>query len=226
MDEISLTHIIGNLESLFSKFNERFFNNELQPPVITVSPDTTKGAYGWCTAWKAWSIDEHKKIAEFSTMIKEDFEVLKNDDGYYEINICAEYLGNPFEQIAGTLLHEMVHLYNLQIGVQDTSRSGTYHNKRFKNAAEQHGLTVEKIKTYGWAKTSLNDEAKVFIDSIDDNEKEFQLYRKRLSKPSGAANTKQSTRKYICPICGCIIRATKKVNVVCGDCNVKFKEEA
>lgn len=63
-------------------------------------------------------------------------------------------LQDLFEQVAETLLHEMVHLYNLQIGVQDTSRGGTYHNKKYKEAAEKHGLTVEKDAKYGWTKTS------------------------------------------------------------------------
>ena len=109
---------------------------------------------------------------------------MKKDDGFYEINICAEHLARPFEQVAETLLHEMVHLYNLQIGVQDTSRGGTYHNKKYKEA------------------------------------------RKSLPKIPGAAKTKQSSRKYVCPVCGCIIRATKEVHVICGDCNVEFEEEA
>lgn len=55
MSETSLKPVIDKLENLFSKFNEKFYNGELQTPIITVSPDTTKGAYGWCTAWKAWS---------------------------------------------------------------------------------------------------------------------------------------------------------------------------
>lgn len=144
--------------------------------------------------------------------------------GSYEINICAEHLARPFEQVAETLLHEMVHLYNLQIGVQDTSRGGTYHNKKYKEAAEKHGLTVEKDAKYGWTKTSLNDEAKAFVDGMQD--KKFELHRKSLPKIPGAAKTKQSSRKYVCPVCGCIIRATKEVHVICGDCNVEFEEEA
>lgn len=72
----SLKPVIDKLEKLFSKFNDRFYGGELQTPVITVSPDTTKGAYGWCTSWKAW------KEAD-----SED-----KDAGYYEINICAEHL--------------------------------------------------------------------------------------------------------------------------------------
>lgn len=46
MKETSLKPVIENFENLFSKFNEKFYNDELQAPVITVSPDTTKGAYG------------------------------------------------------------------------------------------------------------------------------------------------------------------------------------
>lgn len=100
MKETSLKPVIEKLESLFSKFNEKFYNNELQTPVITVSPDTTKGAYGWCTAWKAWTIGEQKKVADLSTLTKEDLEAMKKDDGFYEINICAEHLARPFEQVA------------------------------------------------------------------------------------------------------------------------------
>lgn len=157
MSETSLKPVIDKLENLFSKFNEKFYNGELQTPIITVSPDTTKGAYGWCTAWKAWSNKqpEQKKTVDLAVMSKEDLENLKKDEGFYEINICAEHLARPFEQVAETLLHEMVHLYNLQIGVQDTSRGGTYHNKKYKEAAEQHGLTVGKDAKYGWTVTTL-----------------------------------------------------------------------
>lgn len=226
MSETSLKPVIEKLENLFSKFNEKFYNGELQTPIITVSPDTTKGAYGWCTAWKAWSNKqpEQKKTADLAAMSKEDLENLKKDEGFYEINICAEHLARPFEQVAETLLHEMVHLYNLQIGVQDTSRGGTYHNKKYKEAAEQHGLTVDKDAKYGWTVTTLNDEAKAFVSSFQD--KKFELHRKSFPKIPGAAKTKQSTRKYVCPMCGTIIRATKEVHVVCGDCEVEFEEES
>lgn len=223
MPETSIKPIIDKLENLFSKLNQQFFNGELKAPIITVSPDTTKGAYGWCTAWKAWSNSEQKKMPDLALLTKEQLEALKKEEGFYEINICAEYLARPFEQVAETLLHEMVHLYNLQIGVQDTSRNGTYHNKKFKEAAEQHGLTVEKDAKYGWTITKLNPEAKSFISGFQD--KKFELHRKSLPKLSGVSSSKQSTRKYVCPLCGMIIRATKEVNVVCGDCRCGFVEE-
>ncbi len=49
----SLQPIIEKIESLFSIFNKELFEDQLQKPIITISPDITKGAYGWCTSWKA-----------------------------------------------------------------------------------------------------------------------------------------------------------------------------
>lgn len=209
MQDNSLKPVIEKLERLFSILNDRFYNGELQKPIITVSPDTTKGAYGWCTSWKAWS------------KAKDENEEAKEDDGYYEINICAEYLSRPFEQIAETLLHEMVHLWNLQQGVQDTSRSGTYHNKKFKETAEQHGLTCEASGKYGYSSTKLNEDAATFINQYQ--EKKFELFRKPVPKIKGSSKS-QSSRKYVCPGCGCIIRATKEVHVMCMECDLEFEE--
>ena len=219
MAEQSLKPIIEKLESLFSKFNERFYTGELQRPIITVSPDTKKGAYGWCTSWKAWTDKEQEIIKDIADLTAEELEAMK-EEGFYEINICAEHLSRPFEQIAETMLHEMVHLYNLQNGIQDTSRAGTYHNKKYKAAAEAHGLNVEQGSKYGWCITSLNEEAAAYIKEIQD--KSFQLYRRPVLKIG--KGTKQSTRKYICPCCGLIIRATKEVDVICAECNEHFVE--
>lgn len=46
MNEVSLKPVIDELETLFSKFNKAFFEGKLEKPVITVSPDHTRGAYG------------------------------------------------------------------------------------------------------------------------------------------------------------------------------------
>ena len=205
MENKSLHDIIGKLEKLFSTFNDKFFNSECEKPIITISPDTTKGAYGWCTAWKAWKQSPDDK------------------EGYYEINMCAEYLNRLFLHTCSTLIHEMVHLLNLQNKVQDTSRSGKYHNKRFKETAEQHGLVIEKDEKYGWCRTSLTEEAADWIKSTYNNEDGFGLYRSKLPKVKTSSSS--SSRKYVCPGCGTIIRATKEVSVTCTDCELEFEEE-
>ncbi|MPM39328.1 hypothetical protein SDC9_85961 [bioreactor metagenome] len=115
----------------------------------------------------------------------------------------------------------MVHLLNLQNEVQDTSRSGMYHNRKFKQIAEQHGLFVDKSEKYGWCITKLNDEAAEYIRSLD--EQGFTIYRSRIPKVKTSSSS--SSRKYVCPGCGTIIRATKEVHVRCGECEVEFEEE-
>lgn len=203
MDSNSIQQVIERLEDLFSKFNDYLFGGELQKPVITVSPDTKKGCYGWCTTYKAWQRDGQEE-----------------ETGYYEINICADYLNRPFLEICETLIHEMVHLIQRQNDVKGTSRGGKYHNKRYKEAAEQHGLMVAKDEKYGWCRTTLAEETAAWIIAKLNTDK-FNLSRVNLStikKPS------KSARKYVCPSCGAIIRATKEVRVICADCEIEFEE--
>ena len=33
-----------------------------------------------------------------------------------------------------------------------------------------------------------------------------------------------SSKKYVCPCCGLIIRATKEVHVICAECDREFEE--
>ncbi len=204
----SLSPIIEKLESLFSSFNNYFYQGELQKPIITISSNNRKvNCLGWCTSWKAW--DNSDKQSGYET------------SGYYEINICAEYLDRPFKEICNTMLHEMAHLYNAQSDIQDTCRSGTYHNKHFRETAESHGLTVSKHPERGFAITDLNNETISFISTI--REDEFEIHRKRnttkyIEKP------KSSTRKYICKKCGLIIRATREVHVLCIACGIEFTQ--
>ena len=203
--ENSLTTVIKELESLYSKLNKEFFNDELQKAVVACSPDHTKSCYGWCTTWKAW-----KDTSDEST-------------GFYEINICAEHMSRSFEEIVGTLLHEMVHLWNIQNGVKDCSRGNSYHNKAYKESAEKRGLIVTKDEKYGYCKTTLNDFGLDFVE----REKSdcFKLVRTKMADTEKTEKKKSSSKKYICPDCGAIVRATKEVRIICADCDVEFELE-
>ena len=50
----------------------------------------------------------------------------------------------------------------------------------------------------------------------------------RVSEEDGKGGSKKSINrsiKYVCPECGTIIRATREVNVVCGNCSVPLERE-
>ena len=209
MKEISkYSRLAMYLEKLYDKLNHDFFEDSLERPVITVQ--STARAYGHYTLYDAWSI---------------------KGEGYRELNIGAGTLDRPIENVLATLLHEMCHQYNdIVLNVQDCSRGGTYHNRLFKETAETHGLTVTKTATYGYSRTEPADELLEWI--LNNNIQEIQLCRNDLpmvvpvvGKVSGGTvgvsigtKSKTGSRRYVCPKCGTIVRATRTVNVICGDC--------
>ena len=130
----------------------------------------------------------------------------------------------------------MVHYYNYIMGIQDCSRGNTYHNRRFKQAAEQRGLIVTHSDTHGWSHTSPSDHLLDFV--IDNGLTDILLNRNdgagffigKTGTHSGSAEIgvkptqTSSTRKYICPCCGMSVRATRTVRIACIDCNEQMIE--
>ena len=203
----SYNRVAGYLNKVFDILNEEFFESELSRPTITIQ--STPKAYG-----------------HFS--LREDTWVSKIG-GTHEINIGAGTLSRPIEEVAATLLHEMVHYYNHINGVQDCSRGNTYHNRRFRDAAVARGLIITHSEKYGWSHTTPGDELLEVILKHDLTD--ILLNRNECSgfqipgtgTHSGGTPTitprKSSSRKYMCPCCGMSVRATKAVNIACMDCN-------
>ena len=142
------------------------------------------------------------------------------------------------EETASPLLHEMVHEHCMETGIKDTSNNGVYHNRRFKEQAEAHGLTVDHHEKYGWTITSPSEELLDFI--IFQGWQDIQMGERLAwsdmagtgagSKAPGSSQTrapkppkaKSSTRRWVCPKCHTIIRSTKDVRVICADCMELF----
>lgn len=195
---------VAYLGKLYDFANAKLFGGELVKPVITVQRDERNKTNGWWSVGKVW---------------KENGE----DEGEHELNMTAQQLNRPINEIAATLIHEMCHQYASVNNLQDCSRSGTYHNKLFKKIAETHGLNVECMPQIGWSYTTLTDETAAMIaDYVKDNPATV-IYRLPVVK--GQTVKTSSTRKYVCPICGQSVRATKQVNIICADCNEPMHEE-
>lgn len=204
---IKNSRVCGYLEKIFRSLNEDKFNGELETPIITVQ--STPRAYGHITVRKVWKNSRHGE--------------------QYEINIGAGTLNRPIEDVVSTMLHEMVHLYNLMHDIQDCSRGGTYHNKKFKEKAEEVGLVIDYDSRIGWSITSPGEDLINYIvgqqwEDILINREEgvrISIGGKSGDSGSGADDIEKkpsSTRKYQCPCCGMSVRATKEVRIICADC--------
>ena len=198
--ECTITTAVEELQKFFILLNHKYFGGELEMPIITLNTDTTPGAYGWITVNKVWNS--------------------KEGEWYREINLCAEHLHRDTELIISTLLHEMCHLYNIQHGIKDTSRGGRYHNKEFKHTAEKYSLIVEKCEKNGYCITKPTPELIAFVEE-NVNADCFDLERIKTYKGGKQKVTKQSTKKYICPVCDLIVRASKDITgrLKCVDCD-------
>lgn len=209
----SYNRVAGYLNKVFDLLNAEFFENALSRPTITIQ--STPKAYG-----------------HFS--LRDDTWISKNGVSH-EINIGAGTLARPIEDVCATLLHEMVHYWNYVCGVQDCSRGGLYHNHRFRDAAESHGLNVEHHDKYGWTITHPSDSLLEFV--LDNGLTDILLNRNEYSGfqitgtgthsgsfPPPTPKKTSSTRKYICPCCGMSVRATKVVRIACMDCQQQMVE--
>lgn len=196
MKEITKSsRLLGQLEKLYRMINADLFNGELQPVTITVQ--NTPRAYGHIFLTDAWSV---------------------KGEGSKELNIGAGTLDRSIEEIVATLVHECCHLLDFQNGIIDCSNFGVYHNKSFKAAAEAHGLIVTHSEKYGWSHTAPGE---LLIDWVLENEIPDIMMNRIVGK---APPRPSSTRKLICPNCKQSVRATKTVNILCGDCMVKMNE--
>lgn len=204
------------LVKIFKEINNDYFSGELEVPTITIQ--STVGSYGHVSIQKIWHNDE---------------------TAMHELNLSADYINRPIENVVATLIHEACHLYAMQHDIKDTSNQGIYHNKRFKWIAETMGhLQIDRHPKYGWTITSPTEETLDFCIrcGFEDIQivRQAEFYYPGLSggkAGSGSSGTDpiprkpkkpSSSRKYICPCCGNSFRATKSINVLCMDCNVQF----
>ena len=194
-----MSKVVGELERCFTHFNKVLYKNTLPKVVITVQSARKQKAWGWFSK-NAWSDKSERTVPE--------------------INIAAESLLRPLDDLLGTLIHEMVHLYNWFNDIQDAGEQG-YHNKHFKAAAEAVGFEVEKTKQ-GYNKTNLTPVIKKTIKGVKADTKLFSLARGQY----GSDKEKKPGSKLKKWTCGCtnVRIAVGDVDMTCNLCGNNLEE--
>lgn len=211
-NKLSISPIVTALEAGFDWMNDRFYDGELERPVIVLAEGEKARAMGWFTYYRPW----HLKDSDVTAC---------------ELMVASDYLDRGFEHVVETLAHEMVHCYNFAHEIKDCARSGSRHNKLFKQTAEEHGMHWKKPETdeekadykkVGFARVALNDDVKDEVyEALGQLKEALVLYR---DKRGNGKNVKKKSGviKYMCPCCGNSVRATKEVNILCSDCDERM----
>ena len=218
VSKMSISPIVTALEVSFDYLNNRFYEGALPRPVITMSEgkDRYRGWFWGGTkenpdAGKIWHTKDGSQDAN-------------------ELNVCSDSLNRSFEEIVDTLCHEMVHCYNNMMHIQDCARSGSRHNKKFKEAAEAHGMkwnppvegdeaSQADYKRVGFSRVSLKDEVKDEVyEALKGLREALTIYRDTTCAGKKKSSKKSNVIKYMCPCCGNSVRATKEVMIMCMDC--------
>lgn len=82
-DTIKTSRTAGYLEKIFRAVNADWFGGELEEPIITIQ--STPRAYGHVTVSKVWK---------------------RKGEQRHELNIGAETLQRPIEEVVATIVHE------------------------------------------------------------------------------------------------------------------------
>lgn len=146
----------------------------------------------------------------------------RNKDGWgYEIhngNYCIylfEFcLYESMQEIYKNLLHQMIHIYNMENGNKDTSRGKQYHNNIYQKSAVLHGLKIVPDATYGCITVGIEEDILRKIIYKD--------ARKILMNAIKQDIICSENQLYVCPICSRTAKASADVKLICGYCRVEM----
>ena len=200
------------LESAINFLNKELFDNTLSNIKVTIQPDssTKKMTYGWACSqiWSNGKIHAH------------------------ELNITANSLKRPFNEIWITLVHELIHIYAFCQGDKSggCSRQGRYHGKKFKELCDKFYLITEKNEQIGYItphQKMMKEQKDIFLKfkkvckiNLNNLFKYQRIMFEKENKP-----TERKNSKYICQCCGLEFTAKKGLNLICGTCNERLQEK-
>jgi hypothetical protein len=144
----------------------------------------------------------------------------------HEILVGGEGLQRSPVDVLGTLLHEAAHGLAQARGVQDTSRGGRYHNRRYAALARELGLDVATVEPIGWSATTVPETtAAGYAGQLEEFAAALVLWR-RQEHHIGSATRSRNLLACTCP-CGRKLRAARttleEAPILCGACAQPFE---
>lgn len=163
-----------------------------------------------------------------------------------EVFVGGEGLARGAVAVLGTLLHEATHALAHVRGVQDCSRQGRYHNRRFQVLAGELGLEVSQVPAIGWSDTHVPAATVAdYVAQLDRLGAALVLHRYAEGSPETAGGTgdddsddeqddadaaparASSVAQCACPRRITVARAVLALGpITCGVCGENFSHES
>jgi hypothetical protein len=145
-----------------------------------------------------------------------------------EVLVSGEGLRRGAREVLATLMHEAAHGVANTRGIQDTSRQGRWHNRRFATLATELGLKVNQDRGTGWSQTHLTEQlADRYADQLTGLASALQLWR-HAELQLGTPTTSRNLLACSCA-CGRKLRVAKttleQAPIICGACDEPFTPE-
>jgi hypothetical protein len=144
-----------------------------------------------------------------------------NGTDRHEVLVGGEGLHRGSLEVLGTLLHEAAHGLAQARSIQDTSRGGRYHNRRYATLARELGLDVTSVKPIGWSATTVPEHtAEVYAGQLEELAAALVLWRRQEHRIGSGTRS----RNLLAATCGCgrrirVAKATiAEAPILCGLC--------
>jgi hypothetical protein len=152
------------------------------------------------------------------------------DGRTHEISLNPDVLKRPVKDTMGTLVHEMVHLWQQEFG--KPSRNG-YHNREWADRMESVGLMPSTTGAPGGKRTGQSMTHYIIAGGPFDvafGAMPRDCLLPWLSgapvKASGPDPKDKNKVKYTCPGCAANVWGKPDLSIICGDCHVLFSAES
>jgi hypothetical protein len=151
-----------------------------------------------------------------------------NGTDRHEVLVGGEGLQRGPVDVLGTLLHEAAHGLAQARDIQDTSRQGRYHNRRYATLAGELGLEVASVQPIGWSATTVPEHtAAAYANQLQDLAAALVLWR-RHEDSSGPGPRSRNLLAATCA-CGRRIRVAKttlaEAPILCSLCIQPFQPD-
>jgi hypothetical protein len=149
-----------------------------------------------------------------------------NGSDRHEMLVGGEGLHRGPAEVLGTLLHEAAHGLAQARDIQDTSRGGRYHNRRYAQLARELGLEVAAVKPIGWSVTTVPEPTGAgYRNQLEELQAALVLWRRQ----EHCLGSGPRSRNLLAATCGCgrrirVAKATlAEAPIVCGSCEEPFE---